>query len=171
MERNGEELSPDSCPASLRFSFLLFVSPRPHIKLNFNTSKVAYWSRSSPLVLVVGQSQIGKKMIYINRQSHWKVTKLQSNFKLNLDKLDRALNNRASSLVKRTCNLSISKTPLCNRPGETRPVVGYFSLPGGILSSLVNFIPPWCRILVSLVRPAPLQENVTSLEFRSCFCS
>ena len=58
-------------------------------------------------------------------------------------------------------------------------LVGYFALPGGIKTSLapggsfknslVNFIPPWCRILVSLVRRAHLQEKVTSLEFRSCF--
>lgn len=56
--------------------------------------------------MVVGQSQFGTKTIYINRKSHWKVTKLQSNFKLNLDKVNRALNNRTSSLVKRTSNVS-----------------------------------------------------------------
>ena len=70
-------------------------------------------------------------------------------------------------------------TPLCNRPGETRPGGLFcppwwnFGLPGTwwfFKNSLVNLIPPWCRILVSLVRGAPLQEKITSLEFRSCFC-
>ena len=73
---------------------------------------------------------------------------------------------------------STVKTPLCHRPGGTRPGELFckpwwnFDLTGTwwfFKNSLVNFIPPWCRILVSLVRRAPLQEKVTSLEFRSCF--
>ena len=62
-------------------------------------------------------------------------------------------------------------TPLCHRPGGP-DLVSYFSLPGGILTSLalggfenslVNFSPPWCRILVSLVRRAPLQVWISVL--------
>ena len=40
--------------------------------------------------------------------------------------------------------------------------MGYFALPGTwwfFKNSLVNFIPRWCRILVSLVRCAPLVKN------------
>ena len=43
---------------------------------------------------------------------------------------------------------------------------GYFALPGGIFTSLApgGFLKtPWCRILVSLLRRAPLQKKVTRI--------
>ena len=51
--------------------------------------------------------------------------------------------------------------------------MGYFALPDGLLTSLAPggfWKTPWCRILVSLVRRAPLQEKATSLEFRTRAC-
>lgn len=46
----------------------------------------------------------------INRESRWKVVKLQSNFKLSLDKRYRVLNNWALSFVGQTSNLSRAVT-------------------------------------------------------------
>ena len=82
------------------------------------------------------------------------------------------INNRKhnikANLMQQQQQQQRDKTPLCNRPGETRsgglfyPPWWNFDLPGTwwfFKNSLVNFIPPWCKILVSLVRRAPLQKK------------